>query len=125
MITNSEKLVLSKTIRKKVLMGYLSTAITCAVICMCYSTVLAAPTEAASGDTADETGVGVISNLADTIFTFIRIIGGVMAGWGIVQVGISFGSHDAQQRSSGFLFIAGGIIVAFSKEILKAAGISW
>ena len=40
-------------------------------------------------------------------------------GWGIVQVGLSFQSHDPSQRSNGFLTLAGGIVITFAKEILN------
>ena len=39
--------------------------------------------------------------------------------WGIVQVGLSFQSHDPSQRSNGFLTLAGGVIITFAKEILN------
>ena len=41
-----------------------------------------------------------------------------LLGWGIVQVGLSFQSHDPSQRSNGFLTLAGGIVITFTKEIL-------
>ena len=45
-------------------------------------------------------------------------IGLILLGWGIVQVGLSLQSHDPSQRSNGFLTLAGGIIITFTKEIL-------
>ena len=42
----------------------------------------------------------------------------ILLGWGIVQVGLSFQSHDPSQRSNGFLTLAGGIVITFAKEIL-------
>ena len=42
----------------------------------------------------------------------------ILLGWGIVQVGLSFQSHDPSQRSNGFLTLAGGIVITFTKEIL-------
>lgn len=42
-----------------------------------------------------------------------------LLGWGIVQVGLSFQSHDPSQRSNGFLTLAGGVIITFAKEILN------
>ena len=41
-----------------------------------------------------------------------------LLGWGVVQVGLSFQSHDPSQRSQGFLTLAGGLVVTFAKEIL-------
>ncbi len=60
----------------------------------------------------------VISNLSDFIFGLIRAVGLIILRWGIVQVGLSFQSHDPSQRSNGFLTLAGGIIITFTKEIL-------
>lgn len=60
----------------------------------------------------------VVSNLSDFVFGLIRAIGLILLGWGIVQVGLSFQSHDPSQRSNGFLTLAGGIVITFAKEIL-------
>ena len=62
--------------------------------------------------------LGAISNLSDFIFALIRAIGLILLGWGVVQVGLSFQSHDPSQRSQGFLTLAGGLVVTFAKEIL-------
>ena len=61
----------------------------------------------------------VINNLSDFIFGLIRAVGLILLGWGIVQVGLSFQSHDPSQRSNGFLTLAGGVIITFAKEILN------
>ena len=61
----------------------------------------------------------VVSNLSDFIFSLIRAIGLILLGYGILQVGLSFQSHDPSQRSNGILTIAGGIIIVFTKEILN------
>lgn len=60
----------------------------------------------------------VINNLSTFIFSLIRAVGMILLGWGIVQVGLSFQSHDPSQRSQGFLTLAGGLIVTFAQEIL-------
>ena len=60
----------------------------------------------------------VINNLSDFIFGVIRAVGLILLGWGIVQIGLSFQSHDPSQRSNGFLTLAGGVVVTFAKEIL-------
>ncbi len=60
----------------------------------------------------------VIDNLSTFIFGLIRAVGIILLGWGIVQVGLSFQSHDPSQRSNGFLTLAGGIVITFAKEIL-------
>lgn len=63
--------------------------------------------------------LAVVNNLSTFIFGLIRAIGMILLGWGIVQVGISLKSHDPSQRANGFLTLAGGIIITFSKEILN------
>ena len=81
------------------------------VLALCSSMVLTA--SAATGDP-----LTVVNNLSDFIFGMIRAVGMILLGWGIVQVGLSLQSHDPSQRSNGFLTLAGGIIITFSKEIL-------
>ncbi|MDD3538111.1 MAG: glutamyl-tRNA amidotransferase [Eubacteriales bacterium] len=61
----------------------------------------------------------VVNNLSDFIFGLIRAIGMILLGFGIVQVGLSFKSHDPSQRANGFMTLAGGIIITFAKEILN------
>ena len=63
--------------------------------------------------------ITVVENLSDFIFSLIRAIGIILLGFGIVQVGMSLKSHDPSQRANGFLTLAGGIIIAFAKEILN------
>ena len=57
---------------------------------------------------------------AETMYeVFVALaIGLILLGWGVVQVGLSFQSHDPSQRSQGFLTLAGGLVVTFAKEIL-------
>ena len=66
--------------------------------------------------------ITVVNNLSDFIFSAIKAIGIIILGWGIVQVGMSIQSHDASQRSQGFLCLFGGLVIAFAKEILAAIG---
>ena len=63
--------------------------------------------------------IAVVNNLSDFIFGLIRAVGLILLGWGIVQGGLSFQSHDPSQRSNGFLTLAGGIVITFAKEILN------
>jgi len=63
--------------------------------------------------------LAVINNLSDFIFGLIRAIGLILIGFGIVQVGMSLKSHDPTQRANGFLTLAGGIVITFTKEILS------
>ena len=65
----------------------------------------------------------IVNNLSDFIFSCIKAIGIIILGWGVVQVGMSIQSHDASQRSQGFLCLFGGLIIAFAKEILTAIGV--
>jgi len=68
---------------------------------------------------ATDDPVQVVNNLSDFIFGVIRAIGLILLGFGIVQVGMSLKSHDPSQRATGFLTLAGGIIITFAKEILN------
>lgn len=65
----------------------------------------------------------IVYNLSDFIFSCIKAVGVIILGWGIVQVGMSVQSHDASQRSQGFLCLLGGLLIAFAKEILSAIGV--
>ena len=86
------------------------TAAGAAALCLCCVT----PAMAAGGDPLD-----IVNNLSDFIFSIIKALGVIILGWGIVQVGLSFQSHDPSQRSNGFLTLAGGIVITFAKEILN------
>ena len=76
--------------------------------------MIAVPVLADEGDP-----IAVVNNLSDFIFGLIRAVGLILLGWGIVQVGLSFQSHDPSQRSNGFLTLAGGAVITFAKEILN------
>ena len=89
------------------------TAAGAAVLCLCCVT----PAMAAGGDPLD-----IVNNLSDFIFSIIKALGVIILGWGIVQVGMSIQSHDASQRTQGFLCLFGGLMIAFAKEILTAIG---
>lgn len=65
----------------------------------------------------------IVNNLSDFIFSIIRALGIIILGWGVVQVGMSIQSHDASQRTQGFLCLFGGLMIAFAKEILTAIGV--
>ena len=92
-------------LRKKLLFG--AFMVTTLVFCT------AVPVSASSDP------IAVVNNLSDFIFGLIRAIGIILLGWGVVQVGLSFQSHDPSQRSNGFLTLAGGLVITFSKEILN------
>ncbi|MCA5961643.1 glutamyl-tRNA amidotransferase [Blautia sp. RD014234] len=61
----------------------------------------------------------VVNNLSDFIFGLIRAIGTILLGLGIMQIGLALKSHDPSQRANGFLTMAGGVIITFTKEILE------
>lgn len=82
----------------------------CSAIVFCFSFAI---TAYAAGDP-----LTVVNNLSTFIFGLIRAVGIIILGWGIVQVGLSFQSHDPSQRANGFLTLAGGIVITFAKEIL-------
>ena len=85
-----------------------------AVLMLC---ALATPAFAAGSDP-----LTIVNNLSDFIFSIIKALGVIILGWGIVQVGMSIQSHDASQRTQGFLCLFGGLLIAFAKEILTAIG---
>ena len=66
----------------------------------------------------------IVNNLSDFVFSCIKAIGIIVLGWGVVQVGMSIQSHDASQRTQGFLCLFGGLLIAFCKEILTAIGVA-
>ena len=63
--------------------------------------------------------LAVINNLSTFVFALIRAIGLILLGFGIVQIGLSLKSHDPSQRANGFLTLAGGVVITFTKEILE------
>ncbi len=83
------------------------------VMAMAFCTLLPTAASATGGDP-----LTVVNNLSEFIFSLIRAVGLILLGWGIVQVGLSLQSHDPSQRSNGFLTLAGGIVITFTKEIL-------
>ena len=81
--------------------------------------VFVVPASAAGSDP-----LTIVNNLSDFIFSCIKAIGIIILGWGVVQVGMSVQSHDASQRSQGFLCLFGGLLIAFAKEILTTIGVA-
>ena len=83
-----------------------------------YSAVVILATVACGVAFAANNPIAVVNNLSNFIFSLIRAIGMILLGLGIMQVGLSLKSHDPSQRANGFLTLAGGIIITFTKEIL-------
>lgn len=73
-----------------------------------------ASTAYAAGDPME-----TVNNFSNFIFGLIRAVGMIILGFGIVQIGLSLKSHDPSQRANGFLTLAGGVIITFTKEILN------
>ena len=88
-----------------------------AVLALTLCAALTCPALAAGSDP-----LTIVNNLSDFIFNVIKAVGVIVLGWGIVQVGMSIQSHDASQRTQGFLCLFGGLMIAFAKEILTAIG---
>ncbi len=89
-----------------------------AVLALVLCAALTVPALAAGSDP-----LTIVNNLSDFIFSIIKALGIIILGWGIVQVGMSFQSHDASQRTQGFLCLFGGLMIAFAKEILGVIGV--
>ena len=104
--------VRSRSRTRRVLAMMLCMALTAAVM-----TVPAFATSG-GGTTTGGDALTAVNNLSTFIFSLIRAVGIILLGYGILQVGLSFQSHDPSQRSNGILTIAGGIIIVFTKEIL-------
>ena len=73
---------------------------------------------------AEADQLSIVNNLSNLVFSCIKAVGVIILGWGIVQVGMSVQSHDASQRSQGFLCLLGGLLIAFAKEILTLIGVA-
>ena len=94
-----------------------------AVLALALCAALACPALAAPSGSGGTDPLTIVNNLSDFIFSCIKAIGVIVLGWGIVQLGMSIQSHDASQRTQGILCVFGGLLIAFSKEILGAIGV--
>ena len=81
---------------------------------LCSTTALAAE--------GDNGAIAAMTNLVDFMYGITRIIGIIMALFGIVQFGLSFSNHDPSQRVTGSMFILGGVIILFAREIIGLIG---
>ncbi len=88
------------------------------ILIVMYTALVFMMTIAAVSVNAAEDPLAVVNNLSEFIFSLIRAIGLILLGFGIVQIGLSLKSHDPSQRANGFLTLAGGVIITFTKEIL-------
>ena len=62
--------------------------------------------------------LGAINKLSEFVFAIIKAVGIIIAGWGVVQFGMSVQSHDPSQRTQGILCVVGGLLIYFAKDIL-------
>lgn len=99
------------TLNRRMRRCYFAGAVTILVLTLCTVPAMAA-----------DDPLAIITNLSDFVFSIIKAVGVIILGWGIVQVGMSIQSHDASQRTQGFLCLFGGLMIAFAKEILTTIG---
>jgi hypothetical protein len=64
-----------------------------------------------------------MSNLTAFILSIVSGIGVIGLIWGFVQLGLSFKSQDASQRTQSILFLAGGAVMFGVKYVLQAIGV--
>lgn len=78
------------------------------------------PITLSAGNTG--TGVDEVDSMFENFYAFIsgilHIVGALITLYGLLQIGMSVSQHDPSQRMQGFLFLAGGVIILFSPEIL-------
>lgn len=87
---------------------------------LCFAVTVLADEPATSGSGSGGTEVvTAITRLGGLIVSVIRAVGAIAALFGMFQLGMSFTSHDTSQRIQGGLFIAGGLFILFSPEILN------
>lgn len=82
--------------------------------------ILSAPVPPVQLDIDPTSGINEIGKLIQNVVTAAGII---LILFGFVQIGVSISQHDSQQRINGFLFLAGGIIVASAPTIMTTIGI--
>lgn len=68
---------------------------------------------------AEDDPLTVINNLSNFIFSITRAVGTIILIYGVIQIGMSYQSHDPSQRTNGVFTLVGGIIITFAKEILN------
>ena len=69
---------------------------------------------------SDNPATDAILSFTDIIVGIVTAIGVILSIWGVVQVGMSIPAHDTTQRASGFLALAGGIIIAVAPHIVRS-----
>ena len=57
------------------------------------------------------------------LFGFLRALGVIVAGYGILSLVMGWNSQDTMQRITGFGMVAGGIILSTARLILTQIGL--
>lgn len=83
------------------------------ILVVTMTALLASPALAAENEVLD-----AINNLTELLFGVIRAVGMILAGWGMVQIGMSINAHDSSARANGILALVGGLFIFFTKNIL-------
>ena len=64
-----------------------------------------------------------MSKFLDILFSVLRFVAVVAMAYGVIQLFMAISSHDASQRLQGIIFLAGGLIIFFVKNILSLIGV--
>ena len=59
-----------------------------------------------------------INNLSDLVFQCVRAVALIVAGYGIVQIGLAVQSMIPASGPTAFWHFFGGLLIMFAKEIL-------
>lgn len=81
----------------------------------------------ANGGTLDtseamEKGKGLFHSIAEILGTFLFIVGGIMAIWGLYTVGMAIKDGVSGQTGQSFGVIIGGVIMAVAGYLMKTNG---
>lgn len=65
-----------------------------------------------------------LESLVDMFVAIVKIAGVLASLWGVLQLAISFSSHDPSQRINGVMFLVGGLLIYFADAILAQIGVT-
>ena len=68
--------------------------------------------------------IQAIGNLSNILVMIFKSMGGIFLLYGIAKIGSSFKTQDPNSRTQGIMTFAGGLIIFFAREILRAIGIN-
>ena len=60
-----------------------------------------------------------INNIIDLAYTVIAVIGGGFIAFGVFQFATSLSNHDTNQKITGLMTIAGGVICTLVKSLVS------